>query len=74
MQYFSQILKKMKQKFIIQNAIDKKYWRGFYSSKNWTNDILEARLFESKEEIDEFIEDNIDELEGMFLVVIEVWC
>jgi len=62
----------MKQKFIIQNAIDKKYWQGLYSSKNWTTDILEARLFD-RQEMEEFMEDNFDEFEDMFLVVTEVW-
>jgi hypothetical protein len=63
----------MKKKFVIQNAIDKKYWYGFYTNKNWTNDILEARLFENKQEMEDWIENNIGELEGMFLVAIEVW-
>ena len=65
--------KKMKKKFIIQNAIDKKYWYGFYTNKNWTDDILEARLFENKQEMEDWIENNIGDLEGMFLVAIEVW-
>ena len=64
---------KMKKKFVIQNAIDKKYQYGFYTSKNWTDDILEARLFDDKQEMEVWIENNIGELEGMFLVAIEVW-
>lgn len=65
--------KKMKKRFIIQNAIDKKYWYGFYTNKNWTDDILEARLFGDKQEVKDWIEFNTDELQGMFLVIIEVW-
>jgi hypothetical protein len=65
--------KKMKKKFIIQNAIDKKYWYGFYTNKSWTDDILEARLFKNKQEMEDWIENNIGKLEGMFLVAIEVW-
>ena len=63
----------MKKKFVIQNAIDNKYWYGFYTNKNWTDDILEAKLFENKQEMEDWIENNIGELEGMFLVAIEVW-
>lgn len=62
----------MKKKFVIQNAIDKKYWYGFYTNKNWTDDILEARLFENKQEIKNLIKNDFGELEGMFLIVIEV--
>lgn len=65
--------KKMKKKFIIQNAIDKKYWYGFYTNKNWTDDILEARLFENKQEMEDWIEVYQYYFEGMFLVAIEVW-
>lgn len=64
---------KMKKKFVIQNAIDKKYWYGFYTNKNWTDDILEARFFDDKQEMEDWIENNIGELEGMVLVAIEVW-
>jgi len=64
---------KMKKNFVIQNAIDKKYWYGYYTNKNWTDDILEARLFENKQEMEDWIEGNIGELDGMFLVAIEVW-
>ena len=63
----------MKKKFVIQNGIDKEYWYGFYTNKNWTNDIAEARLFENKQEMEDWIENNIGELKGMFLVAIEVW-
>ena len=76
----------MEKKFAIQNAIDKKYWYGFYTSKNWTeywygfytsknwtDDILEAKLFENNQEMEDWIKNNYDEVEGMFLVVIEVW-
>jgi len=63
----------MKKKFVIQNAIDKKYWYGYYTNKNWTDDILEARLFHNKEEIEDWIGSNIDTLGGMFIIVIEVW-
>ena len=66
-------LNRMEKKFAIQNAIDKKYWYGFYTSKKWTDDILEAELFENNQEMEDWIKNNYDEVEGMFLVVIEVW-
>jgi hypothetical protein len=62
----------MKKKFIIQNAVDKKYWYGFYTNKNWTDNILESRLFEDKQETEDWI-NNVSELDGMFLIIIEVW-
>ena len=63
----------MKRRFAIKNAVDNKYWYGYYSSKNWTDDILEAKLFDSKQELDGFIESNAGDLYGMFLIVVEVF-
>jgi hypothetical protein len=63
----------MKKKFVIQNAIDKKYWYGYYTNKNWTDDILEAKLFENKQEMEGWIGVILGVFEGMFLVAIEVW-
>jgi len=63
----------MKKNFVIQNAIDKKYWYGYYTNKNWTDDIVEAKLFDNKQEMEDWIENNIENNIAMFLIVIEVW-
>ena len=63
----------MEKKFAIQNAIDKNYWHGNYTNKKWTDDILQARLFENEMEMKDWIENNIEEFEGMFLIIIEIW-
>ena len=62
----------MKKKFVLQNAIDKKYWYGFYTKK-WTDTIIDAKLFDNKTEIEDWIENNMVEIQGMFLITHEVW-
>ena len=64
----------MKKRFVIQNVIDKKYWYGYYTNKNWTDDIIEAKFFDDKEEMEHWIEVNGVDFEGAFLISIEVWC
>lgn len=63
----------MERKYVIQNGISKSYWYGFYTNKQWTDDILEARLFNNRQEMQDWIKNNYDVIGGMFLVVIEVW-
>lgn len=62
----------MKKKFIIQNAIDKQYWYGFYTNKNWTDNILEARMFDHKPDMENWIK-NISGFEGLYIIIIEIW-
>lgn len=62
----------MEKKFVIQNAKDKKYWCG-YIDKNWSDNISDAKLFSTKEKIEEWILYNADKIKGKFLFVIEVW-
>lgn len=63
----------MKKKYVIEDAISKKYWYGWYTDMRWTDDILKAKLFYNKQEIEDWIESNSSELNGMFVIVIEVW-
>jgi hypothetical protein len=63
----------MERKYILQDAISKKYWYGHYTSKHWTEDILEAFIFDFKSEVKDFISNNEGELEGMFIVEIRIW-
>lgn len=62
--FLTKTSKELKRKYIIQNAISGKYWSGFHSNKNWTSNILEARLFQSKQEVEDWIKNNNDELGG----------
>lgn len=41
----------MERKYVIQNGISKSYWYGNYTNKQWTDDILEARLFDNRQEM-----------------------
>ena len=38
----------MEKKFVIQDAITKKYWYGYYGNNNWADHIFDAKLFENK--------------------------
>ena len=60
----------MNKKFAIQNELDKKYWH-WISGINWTDDILEAKLFDNKQEMERYIKNN-RELKGISIIVIEV--
>lgn len=64
--------KEMKKRYIIQNAISQKYWSGARANI-WSSNILEARSFQSRQEVRDWIKNNNDELRGTVLVVIEVW-
>lgn len=61
-----------KKKFALQNAVDKTYWYGFYSNKKWTDDILEARLFDSMSEMRDYVENNFSEFEDVVLVIVKL--
>ena len=63
----------MQKKFVIQNAIDKTYWYGWYTNKKWTDDILEAYFFMNEQELEDWIKSNFNEIEGMALISIEIW-
>jgi hypothetical protein len=64
----------MKKRYILQNAIDKTYWYGHYTNKQWTDDILEAKLFHDKQEIKDFITLNKEDiLLSMFLIKLEIY-
>lgn len=61
----------MKKAFIIQNAINKKYWYGFSSTKRWTDNILEAALFDSKHDAQDYIK-TYTEFDSMIIFCIEL--
>jgi hypothetical protein len=63
----------MKKKFVLQNLLDNKYWYGYYTNMYWTDDVKEARQFDDKEEIEDWIKNNFNELEGKFIITIEAW-
>ena len=66
----------MIKKYIIQDLITKKYWYGYYSNKEWTDNILEVRSFDKKSEAKEFIkslEVGFVTSSNMLLTIIEVW-
>ena len=63
----------MRKKFVIQNVIDKKYWYGFYTNKNWTEDIFEAKFFYDKEDAEHWIEVNGVDFEGAIFICVEVY-
>ncbi len=63
----------MNQRFILKNVVTNLYWYGFYTSKYWTEDILESHIFDDRREMEDFIRQNEGELEGMVIQVIEIW-
>ncbi len=64
----------MNQRFILKNVVTNLYWYGFYTPKYWTEDILEAYLFEDRSEMEGFIHySGPNEIDGMVLQVIEIW-
>jgi hypothetical protein len=63
----------MNQRFILKNVANNLYWYGFYPSKNWTEDVLEAYIFDDRREMEDFIHQNDGMLEGTVLQVIEIW-
>lgn len=64
----------MEIKFVIQDLISAKYWYGYYSNKNWTDDIKEARIFDTKEECDEWIKYNSEDIiKHSILSIIEIY-
>ncbi len=63
----------MNQRFILKDIISNLYWYGFYTSKNWTDDILESHLFYDRSSIEDFIRYNNRVSDGMVLQVIEIW-
>jgi hypothetical protein len=63
----------MNQRFILKDVTYNNYWYGFYTSKKWTEDILDSYIFDDRKEIEDFIRHNEGNLEGMVLQVIEIW-
>ena len=63
----------MQKRFVIQDAISKEYWYGWYTNKNWTDDIAEAKLYPDRFNMKDWIRLNADKMKGKLLVVIEVW-
>lgn len=61
------------KRFIIQDLSNLLYFYGHYSNKQWTDKISEAKFFDDREELEERIKNNIDNLEGKFITIIEVF-
>jgi hypothetical protein len=58
----------MEKKFVIQNG-QGLYWYGYYSNKNWTSDLSEAKFFDRKSDVSNFMKESDEN----FLVATKVW-
>ena len=57
----------MRKEFVIQDLQSKLYWYGNYTSKNWCEDINEAKYFDSIEDAENSIV--VNELTGFFTII-----
>lgn len=64
----------MKKKYLIQVADEKMlYWYGHYTNKQWTENIYEAKIFDNKQEMEDYIMNNSETFKLFFLIGVEIY-
>lgn len=63
----------MSKKYLMQNGITKMYYFDLYKNKDWSNDILDAKLFDSEYDVEQYLKENIGKFFGCFIIINEVF-
>ena len=63
----------MKSHLALQDADTKQYWYGYYSNKQWTDNLREARTFGNKAELKDWLKTNEAPMEDRVLIVVTVY-
>jgi len=57
----------MIEQFVILDLVTKEYFYGYYSNKNWTSEISEAKYFYSLDEAKTYMENDFKN--GIFQII-----
>lgn len=61
------------KKYILKDLVTNKYWYGWYTSEQWTDDPTKATIFSYKHEIKDRVLPYLKEIENKVLSVITIY-
>lgn len=59
----------MGELYLIQDDVNKMYWRGIDPNNDWVKYVSDAKHFNSLIEASNFVQNNIDDFHGKFIVI-----